>query len=396
MNIRKLRKSERFDALRLNTSAFGNWPDDLRQEDIEWIVPSETIGVFVQRKLAAVLINLTLEQSVRGVIKNMAGVGGVATYPEHRMKGYVKQLMAAAFSDMHAKSQSVSMLAPFKESYYEMFDYVSANSNPLVKIPLQAFSHYLVKRDMKNWEEERVSFDKARNDFLKFLRNEVAVKHHGFVLIDSRSELVWKQLFKKWEFVFIKKNKQVVAVARIQKRGFGESGEFFVFDAFWSELEARDRLFNYLAKHRDQVSRVMFNLPLNENFFQWIRDTQTSFEIKLKAQPWMVRLIDVISAISDIPVSCGGSVVFSLEDAFCPWNNGSYRIRETGGILNIERCSKLTQNRFTIKGLSALVYGTLSMGEIIHRRWADAPDRNDRNILTQWFPVLPVYSTFYF
>lgn len=47
-------------------------------------------------KLVSMIRNYTFNQSIRGTIKKMGGVSHVATFPEYRLRGYVKELTKAA------------------------------------------------------------------------------------------------------------------------------------------------------------------------------------------------------------------------------------------------------------------------------------------------------------
>ena len=98
--------------------AFGFWTDEeINPEESEQMDPNQTLVAFVQGKLATKVTTLPFEQMVRGVIKPMGGISGVATYPEFRRRGLVRQLLTTFFAKMRADGQSISTLYPFSEAF---------------------------------------------------------------------------------------------------------------------------------------------------------------------------------------------------------------------------------------------------------------------------------------
>ncbi len=51
----------------------------------------------------------------------MGGVAGVATYPEYRRSGYVKELLQHSLQTMKKDGYTVSMLHPFAVSFYRKY-----------------------------------------------------------------------------------------------------------------------------------------------------------------------------------------------------------------------------------------------------------------------------------
>ncbi len=51
----------------------------------------------------------------------MGGVAGVATYPEYRRSGYVKELLQHSLQTMKKDGYTVSMLHPFAVAFYRKY-----------------------------------------------------------------------------------------------------------------------------------------------------------------------------------------------------------------------------------------------------------------------------------
>jgi hypothetical protein len=55
----------------------------------------------------------------------------------------------------------------------------------------------------------------------------------------------------------------------------------------------------------------------------------------------------------------------------------------------------LGEARFSIEGLSALVYGIMPLEEIEYMGWGEVRG-SSRQILQRWFPVQPIHNAFEF
>lgn len=60
---------------------------------------------------------------LRGVAYDINYVSGVATLPEFRHRGLVRELFGAAFLEMKRRKQAFSLLVPFNYEFYEKFGY---------------------------------------------------------------------------------------------------------------------------------------------------------------------------------------------------------------------------------------------------------------------------------
>jgi predicted acetyltransferase len=135
MEVRKITKEERTAYHRLSRYAFGEWKDkEIEVDQLGWMNYEHCLVLIEDDKMVSGLINQHLKQSVRGVCKYMSGIGNVATFPEYRNKGYVKELFKATFDDCCRDDLSVSVLQPFKESFYNKYGYVSTNRETYRKL----------------------------------------------------------------------------------------------------------------------------------------------------------------------------------------------------------------------------------------------------------------------
>lgn len=404
MEIRHLTKQEFELARDLRLYSFYDWTDTpSSKEELSYFTVGEFLGVFHNNELVSILRNITLRQSIRGSIKNMGGIASVSTPPEHRRKGFVRALMHKTFNDMKNKKQSVSMLWPFKESFYESFGYVSVCSGIIVNLPIRALTHYLTASYTEKtlWEEKRYRTKDVKNKVDRFKHTLVTSftnDYNGMVLLDDVSEGVWETKSKNQTAVFIERNGNTEAYARYSKLGFHTEGILKITESLWRSIEGRIRLFRYFAKHIDQVTRVQMHFPFHSKFQLWFKDNPDKYIVNIPPFPWMVRVIDVCEAVSglSVPDDKTRTVIAKITDSHCEWNNRTVKIYSQEGKLCIENTKQRHQLTIDIKGLSSLVYGIEPLGELIFKGWMDSGNKCALSILSEWFPVLPFNNTFYY
>src|SRR5688500_17951070 len=68
---------------------------------------------------------IPMRQNVRGQLLPMAGIAGVATHPLARRQGHVRTLLTDLLGEMRDEGHPVSVLYPFRPSFYARFGYAT-------------------------------------------------------------------------------------------------------------------------------------------------------------------------------------------------------------------------------------------------------------------------------
>src|SRR6056297_1694023 len=111
MKIRTITKEERAEYDQMSRCAFFDWQEKPRkEEELIWIKPEHAFAVFDENKMVSSMINHHLQHYVRGQLKALSGIGDVATFPEHRNKGLVKNLFVEVFEQCRRDKIGLSML----------------------------------------------------------------------------------------------------------------------------------------------------------------------------------------------------------------------------------------------------------------------------------------------
>ena len=335
---------------------------------------------------------IQFKQNIRGVLKSMVGFANFTSAPEKRRKGHVRQLIREIFKDMNDKGIACSTLYPFKDEFYAKFNYIKANP-----IPSLEFNPKMLKK-WKNLPEgyriERIKPEQGR-DVYKNSVEKAILSIHGGVL---RNQNRWEALFSlNRGYLIVAYNPENIpeGIMICNNEGFGDRvfgenniGTIYVSEMYWFTSDARSCLFNYLYLNSDQIIRVQMQInPNHSHYYAWIEGFNiVKMNFKMIT---MFRIINVEKCLQDLPISKSGEIKIQIEDPDCKWNEKVYLLKEFQGNLNIspiESTSIVCNIKLTIKGLSALIYGTVPIEEIQYLKWISGANPKDLNLLQEWFP----------
>jgi predicted acetyltransferase len=394
VELRNIKDDERAAFVLLARYAFHDWTEEeVDAARLAWARPENVWGVFVDEALASALMCFNAEQNVRGAVKAMGGVACVASAPQFRGRGHARALMQAAFEEMRRRGTAVSMLRPFRESFYERFGYVSANADLRVTFPTEALSHWLGREAAPGWTTTAGPAREVIAEIQDFWRGKALPRYHGLIDFPEASEAEWQEWIKNKVATFASSNGDRRGFALFKKTGFGHHGKLEVSQFLWTEPEARDLLLQFLARHRDQTASVEIRLPYGTPFQQWLQDVSRPLHLEVFHLPWMVRVMDVPAALEGLPAEAAGEVAVDVVDEQCDWNSGIYLLRSDGGRLAVEKIGAEPAVRMDVKALSALAYGTLPTAELARRGWLAGGEAATLELLDRWFPPRPLFNT---
>ncbi|MGE8078920.1 GNAT family N-acetyltransferase [Peribacillus loiseleuriae] len=123
MTVFKLNENQLKEAMKLSEYAFQfQLAEDQIEERIETMKQHHQVyGINENDQLAAKLHLLPLSIYLGNNQLKMGGIAGVATYPEYRRKGFVKELLKEALFQIKDQGMSVSLLHPFSVPFYRKF-----------------------------------------------------------------------------------------------------------------------------------------------------------------------------------------------------------------------------------------------------------------------------------
>lgn len=302
---------------------------------------------------------LRMQQNVRGLVHDMAGIASVASHPSARRRGIVRELLERLLRQMRDEGCTVSALYPFRPSFYARFGYVGVPRARTATFAPAGLSH-LVRPELPG-TVERLSMRDGFDAFDAYTRR-LLTERHGFAVFDEvrtaefRDDKVWVALARD-------SGGEVIGAVRYRIESFG--GDLRGEDFLTSGPLGRALLLQFFARHVDQVGRVILTIGVDEVPDLWGTDlavtTQGLVSYPGNAGP-MVRLLDV-AALDGTAAGPGEATIEVVDDALI---GGTYRFDGHHGELRVRK-GGTPDARLTAAGISALVYGVLDPREVVTR-----------------------------
>jgi predicted acetyltransferase len=301
---------------------------------------------------------LPMQQNVRGRVLDMAGVASVASHPAARRQGFVRQLLDRLLRQMRDQGCAVSVLYPFRPSFYARFGYVGLPRVRHASFAPEGLSH-LVRAELPGSVERR-PMAAAFDEYDAFTRR-LMTRRHGFAVFDETRSGEFRD--DRYWVATARVDGEVAGVARYRIEEFG--GDLVAQHFLPAGPLGRALLLQFLARHVDQVGRVVLPVDTAEVPELWGTDFAVTTEGRVagpsRSGP-MARILD-LPALAGIGAGAGDVTVEVVDDELI---GGTWRLAGDGGRLRVSKGGE-PRARLTAAGLSGLVYGVLDPIDVITR-----------------------------
>ena len=277
----------------------------------------------------------TFNVTVPGGDVPTAGVSVVGVYPTHRRRGVLRSLMRAQLDDAHERGEPLAALWASEEPIYGRFGYGLASFCGEITLA-----------------HEYTAFADAAEPAgtVRFLEPEEALETIPPVF--ERARLQWPGMFSRdrlwWENREIKDSEErregagpkrwivyeqggaIEGYAVYRHKPGWDSGstiaELRVIEALGATPQALRDIWGYLLAVDWKATITASLLPPDHPLFLLLA-TPRRMRYRMGDSLW-VRLVDVGAALSARKYSADGSVVFDVQDDFCTWNQGRWKLDE--------------------------------------------------------------------
>lgn len=179
MIVRRLKKDENGKLDAVQSTAFSFSCDIEKSGELD----EEVYGAFLDddKTLCAAIITPEYSSYHGGAAFKSVGIGGVASLPEYRRMGCVREIFKHIFSLAPERGWATSYLYPFSNDYYRQFGYERVLCRRKIKLPMTALKNferntavklYRKDGDVKKSELVRVYNAYAKNFNVMFSRDE--------------------------------------------------------------------------------------------------------------------------------------------------------------------------------------------------------------------------------
>lgn len=318
MNVIRLKEDKFKEALRLSEYAFQYKVDEerLQQQLTKMKESHEIYGIMEGEDLAAKLHLIPFHIYIGKEKYKMGGVAGVATYPEYRRSGYVKELLLHSLQTMKNDGYTVSMLHPFAVSFYRKYGWeLCAN----LLICHMTKSDLVMKKQVNgtvkrfNKENHPVEVEKLYETF--------AERFSGMLVRDEKwwLQAVYDDLTLA---IYYDENKTAAGYMLYKIENYKMTVEEFVP----LHNEARNGLWNFICQHDSMMKELEMTVNENEPLLYTLQEPRVKSEIK---PYFMGRIVDVEQFFKQYELNWNNvqqELILHISDSFAPWNNVSVRL----------------------------------------------------------------------
>ncbi|MEV0324387.1 GNAT family N-acetyltransferase [Streptomyces sp. NPDC050658] len=352
-------EAHEFDAwARMVTTTYGqDWREGALRSARSVFEPARTLAAYDGPDIVGGVSIYGRTLTVPGACAPVAGITLVAVLPTHRRRGILTSMMREQLTDLHESGgEPIAALNAAEATIYGRFGYAVASH----LAELRGDKRDMALRpdvDLGSGTIRLLDAEQAR-PFLEKVHDTARRETVGWV---DRTEKYWNARLYDAEHVrggatslrfavhtepggaatgyaFYRsagRTVRIVELAATTQQSYANLWRYFI------ELDAHDHL-----THEGAVDEPLPHLLLNP------RAARTSVADNL----W-VRLVDVGRALTARRYATALDVVLEVDDAFCPWNAGRYRLHADGEDVTCERTRAPADLRLSAAELGAAYLG---------------------------------------
>lgn len=407
MTVKKLEGEERFEAHKLFVYCFHQLVDNIENErQKQEAETQEDWGAFDDDgKLMARIINNHYDFHLDGQAVKTGGIGGVATYPEYRETGAIREIFKALLLEAYKNGEVLSALFPFNHKFYRKFGYEVVPFRNEYKMHPNVLKDYHSLATEEKCEVRRWLEEDGVMDFLNVYEKFAS----GFNLSALRTEKMMKEHLKfekeyidrKFSYIFSRYG--VPLAYLIFKDEFNpQAAVLKVEECAWTCRVGFNSILNFLARFSADYGSIVLPLPKGIDLLKIIH-APNAYEIeKHTCQHFMVRVMNVFKLFEVIrkPADCDFTI--KVEDDLIKENNLTLRVladkveilasvdTTAGTAAELTNVSK-PDIELDIRALSQLAVGCTSLDEASLR--SDVTINGNEEMLRKVFIEKPIIIT---
>ncbi|GCE27483.1 GNAT family acetyltransferase [Dictyobacter alpinus] len=379
--VRQLQPAEIPEIVRFLTSyAFRATPPlpekAVWQKDFSYLDEATIFAAFEDGKPVASASSSLIQQNIRGHFYHGGGVWGVTTHPAGRRKGYARTMLASLLARMNEDGNAISVLYPFRESFYTRLGYTTFSQPKLVRFSPIALQP-LLKKDLGG-EVEMLEIAQGFELYADYLHRQHSTIH-GFGRFSAKVERNLRERNAHWLAIARSTDGEIKGMMLYKIKGNGDDLQVTHF--WYDDIQGRYLLLEWFARHIDHVKEVEIRLPSFERPETWWPDMNVQ-TTSLEAPLGRVINITRLNGMQTGP----GRFTAHVSDEYCPWNNGDYLFETIDGRLQISS-SQSAECELSIQAVASLIYGTNEPATFSLRDWGN-PSAELQATMQHMFPLL--------
>ena len=376
MKIRKLAGKERYEAYLLFNFCF-HQRVELQESDVEKYssATDEDWGAFDENnKLMARIVNNKYDFYLDGRPVKTGGIGGVATLPEYRNTGAVREIFNVLIPEAYKNGEVISTLYPFNHEFYRKFGYEVVTFQNEYTLTPGALTNYrkLVSTDspyqIKKWN----SGDSV-SDFLS-VYNAFAPKYNCSAVRTEEmmlNKLKYDKPFidRKFSYMILENGKPAAYLIFTDVRN-DPAAILQVNECAWTSRDSFYAILGFLSQFSADYGTIKLPLPNGIDLLKFIKAPDAYSIQKTTCQHFMIRVMNAKKLLEHIKKPADCDFTIKISDEMIKENNVELRVF-ADHIEELNESSKTTERKFdlelNVRALGQLAAGCINLDEALMR-----------------------------
>ena len=312
-------------------------------------------------ELIATLMNAKVGMFLSGRRVTAESVGFVCIPPEHRGKRASVEIMHRHLHEAHSNGSALSVLFSARARLYRGVGYETAGRRNMVRIPLRTLK--LRSQEGIDQVTVRPMCDEDYPD-IRALYTGFARDQHGYL---DREDWHWNYLLGSYQknmrpgFVFEHNGtlSGYMVLTRGEHLGPKQGSETDIHDLAFADAPTARAMIRFLSGFASTWSHANFGADTAHPIFDHADEL---WHQVISTDLWMVRIVDVASAISQrgFHPCVSGELVLGITDPILDHNTGNWKIRIDSGKASILKTDEPAKASMDITSLAPIYTGFMT------------------------------------
>lgn len=369
-------------------------PGDKDAAPPQTLAPEWTTCGFVDGRMAVSTGAYPFKMRWNGAGIGVAGLTAVASYPEFRRQGHLRQVIQHGLAEQRERGQSIAILWASFAGIYQRFGYGLASSQ----------THYRFDPRLVPFREEHpvtgsVGLEPKDDAAALFgpVYKEFSAPRN---LMLQRAGIYWNTGVLNWQ-----QGKRIYTA--LYRNGAGEARGYLVYTTESPEIdepgpnqimtvrdllaldpEAYRALWAYICRH-DLVREVRMQAAPDDLAPDLLLEPR-QLRRTIQDGIWL-RVVDVARALPQRPYGAAGALRFEVADELCDWNAGCFLLETDGPHSEVKRSEGRPDLVLPVRTLASLVSGYAPASQLMRAGLLQASDTSalelaDRLFATRYPP----------
>ena len=293
----------------------------------------------------------------------MAGLGGVATLPQYRRMGGIRECFKACLPSLYRENYDFSYLYPFSTGYYRKFGYECCVQKLLVSVDLG-----LLKPRPQEGHFVLCEADHPMKDAIRQVDRFWEEQYNMMVIHEDR-DYKWTEKFDPAEnltftYVYFDRENQPKAYTTFRMENQPDGRNLVCSKFFFTDREGFEGLMLLFKSMSTDHRFVKFQLPAGCSMEYLLPEWSMGAAQWSVQNAGMVRVINAASVLRKAAYHGTGSLTVEITDPQIEENNGIFRVSfRDGRAETVEKVSAQPDVRLTVAAFSALIAGAIPFRE---------------------------------